>query len=323
MKHIEPLAEHLREARIQELKAELNHLLSITENVKTGKSSNTTHGNLRSKYNTKITCIRNYGVEHPTQLQSTRIKMVQTRKARYGDSYGGTDKAKQTKLQKYGKAGIGNTEKSAQTKRERYNGKWFDVDKLKSTLGVEAPCQLPQCRAAHKHVISATNIWWQQKLLQELDITFDCDDVNLDNKSYDLHCKHLLIEICPTISHNSTYGYAYAIGKSKHNYPLPFDYHFNKTQLALKHGYTCITVFDWMSFDAVIDTIRKHLADEPVDSTDFALNPQLSDDKSTIRKHWFNKQTRKYVSDNAEINCIDMLANGFVEIYDCGHASII
>lgn len=282
------------------------------------------------------TKLKRYGnIYGPNAFEHAKI----TKLKRYGNMFGDTSKSIQTRLERYGNRS-GNIKKSQDTKRKRYGNIWGDADKIRATklerygnaagidtklmqqkYGVPFFCMHQKCRNAHKNVISATNKRWQTLLLQELGLAFDCDDVNIERQSYDLHYKHLLIEICPTISHNSTYGYAYAIGKSKHNCPPPFDYHFNKAQLALKHGYTCITVFDWMTPEQVVDIIKQHL-DKTIDSTDFCFNPQQSIDKSTIRKHWTKLNSKEHIADIGQDD-EQMIADDYVAVYDCGHAKLL
>lgn len=311
---------------------------------------------IKRSFNIRIGCLRKFGVTSKLALKSTIEHTKRIKQERYGHPNGPVERINEIKLQKYGHIygpdaaehacqskeliygnRSGNIKKSQDTKRKRYGNIWGDADKIRATklerygnaagidtklmqqkYGVPFFCMHQKCRNAHKNVISATNKRWQTLLLQELGLAFDCDDVNIERQSYDLHYKHLLIEICPTISHNSTYGYAYAIGKSKHNYALPFDYHFNKTQLALKHGYTCITVFDWMTPEQVVNIIKQHL-DNTISSTDFCINPKLSDDKSTICKHWVKLNSKEHIVDAGQDEQ-EMLNTGYVAVYDCGHA---
>lgn len=314
---------------------------------------------IRRSYNCRLGCLRHFGAVSALARKDVIEHTKCIKQERYGHPNGPVERISEIKLQKYGHIygpdaaehacqskeliygnRSGNTKKSQDTKRKRYGNIWGDADKIRATklerygnaagidtelmqqkYGVPFFCMHQKCRSAHKNVISATNKRWQALLLQELGLAFDCDDVNIERHSYDLHYKHLLIEICPTISHNSTYGYAYAIGKSKHNCPLPFDYHFNKTQLALKHGYTCITVFDWMTPEQVVNIIKQHL-DKTIDSTDFCFNPQQSIDKSTICKHWTKLNSKEHIADIGQDD-EQMIADGYVAVYDCGHAKLL
>ena len=340
---MEPLTGEALEARIKELEEERDRLLAETPFVRYAPRK-TSHSTIKTKYNRKITCLCKYGVEHSNQCKDVTAKMVASKRAKYGNGMGNVAKQRQTNLERYGNA-WGNVAKSIETKRTKWGDSLSNINKMLETkqrlygnafgpkqkinattlqrYGVPWFCMTKKCRDANGRPISAINKYWHDKLQQELFINCGYDEISLCRFSFDLnysneHCK-LLIEINPTFSHNAAYGFAYAMGKSTHNCPYAFDYHFNKTQLALKHGYTCITIFEWMDDNEVIDTIRKHLAGEPVDSTDFALNPQLSDDKSTIRKHWHNFKTRQYAKDCGQ-DAQEMLDAGFLPVYDCGHA---
>ena len=248
-------------------------------------------------------------------------KRRRTNEARYGKSNGNTTNMVAGKIKKHGNA-FGDINKMVTTKMNKY-GHLFrapsDVSKTcEERYGVPWNCMTIQCRQAGA-AKSNVNIQWHNKLLDTLGIDFSYDDVHFDRFSYDLHFNNVLIEINPTFSHNSAYSYSYLRQQSSRNWLRPFDYHFNKTQLAIQHGYTCITIFEWMDDSQIIDIIRKHLAGEPVDSTDFALNPQLSDDRSTIRKHWCHLKTKEHIEDCGQ-DAQEMLDAGYVPVYDCGHA---
>lgn len=376
-----PLTGEALEKRIAELEQERDELLRTTEFVRYGPCRTTSHGNIKRNYNRRIGCLRSLGVEFPARNKDCVAKQQQTNLARHGCKAGNVEKRRQTNLERYGstwgdqercqqgkerkwgKRGIGNTQKAFDTKLRKYGNKCCDVEKRKQTVvkrygnawgnidaalqtkqqrygnksgnlervqevnmerhGVPWFCMTTKCRDAQGHVKSRANHWWHDKLLQELGIDCGLDNVNLGRWSYDLdycneHCK-LLIEVNPLWSHNATYGFAYLTGRTKHNKPVGKFYHFDKTQLALKHGYTCITIFEWMDDNEVIDVIRKHLAGKQVDSADFALNPQLSDDKSTIHKHWCHLKTKEHVEDCGQDEQ-EMINAGYVAVYDCGHA---
>ena len=251
---------------------------------------------------------------------------LNTKRQRYGNGHGNINKMLATRIERYGNKGC-NAKQAVKTRKVKYGNAAGNIAKMSETCmqryGVPWHCMTAKCRNAQGRVKSKANHWWHNKLLQELGIDCGLDDVNLENRSYDLSyangCCKLLIEVNPTITHNSTISYIYLVGKSKDNWPTGMQYHFDKTQLALKHGYTCITIFEWMDDNEVIDAIRKHLAGEPVDSTDFALNPQLSDDKSTIRKHWCHLKTKEHIEDCGQDEQ-EMIDAGYVAVYDCGHA---
>ena len=309
--------------------SDVNEKRQITNKAKYGYAG----GNIQQSIKTKL--------DKGIGIFGDRAAALTTKRKRYGNALGDLNKLQQTKLERYGDAHYSNKAKAKQTCKERYGyahwnvAKGIQVKRQKYGNGRGRPeaaiatnlqrygvpwfCMTNKCRQANHKVISRANVWWHNKLLQELQIEFAYDDVKLDTYSYDLHFEHVLIEVNPSFSHNSTYSFAYLTGIKQSNKPYSTQYHFNKTQLALKHGYTCITIFEWMDDNEVIDVIRKHLAGEPVDSTDLALNPQLSDDKSTIRKHWCHLKTKEHIEDCGQ-NEQEMIDAGYVVVYDCGHA---
>ena len=250
-------------------------------------------------------------------------KVQQTIREHYPDHSVITAKAQQTKMLRYGNA-AGNPLKAVHTRRLRYGDEYGGTAKRMQTnlerYGVPWFVMTEHCRHANGRTITTVNRWWHDFLLQRLNIDCTFDDVNIGRFSYDLHYKHLLIEINPSFSHNAAFGFAYAIGKSKRNLPIPNDRHFRKTQAALAAGYICITIWDWDNPDDVIEIIRQHLCNEHVDSTDLSKNPVICNDKSTIRKHWWNYKKRLYVVHTTEVDEQQLLDAGYVPVYDCGHA---
>ena len=251
--------------------------------------------------------------------------ICKTKELRYGYRNGNVPAIMAAKRAKYGNL-WGDMEQIKATKRERYGNASGDIGKMMATQCAKygglfgGPSKRPGA------IVSKTNLWWRDYLQQHLPLKFDTDAVCIYSKSYDLNCitkpyMHLLIEICPTFTHNSTTSFEFATGRAATNHPLPFDYHFNKTQLALKHGYTCITVFDWMTLEQVVDIIKQHL-DKTIDSTDFCFNPQQSIDKSTIRKHWTKLNSKEHITDIGQDD-EQMIADGYVAVYDCGYAKLL
>ena len=113
-------------------------------------------------------------------------------------------------------------------------------------------------------------------------------------KSYDLKIWDVVIEINPFVYHNST-RFPYNKGN-----PKPANYHQIRMQYALDNWYKCIMVWDWTSYDEVVDMIEDkwfHYEWPP-------------------RRHRYNWKTKEHIIDNW-LNKEDMLSKWFVEIYDC------
>ena len=300
-------------------------------------------GNVELSKQTKLERYGNAGAGNIEKMKSTKI-------ARYGNAFcGDYAKAQKTKELRYGSRGAGNIAKMLATRKERYGDyrkvakrgadvkrakyghPWGPLSKIQASAnktnieryGVPWSCMTSNCINSQGNIISKPNQFWHDKLQQELNIDCSYDDIKLLGFSYDLHyenehCK-LLIEVNPTFSHNSTYSYAYITKRTKRNRPKRHDSHFDKTQIALQHGYVCITIWDWDDHDTVIECIRKHLNGDKIDCADFSKNPQLSTDKSSIQLHWHNTKTWEHLLDNG-FDRQQMIASGFVEVYDCGHA---
>lgn len=81
------------------------------------------------------------------------------------------------------------------------------------------------------------------RLLDEHNITYD-REFRLGSYSYDFKINDILIEINPSITHNVTLS---PFGKI-----ISKDYHKNKSELATKHGYRCIHVWDWDDITKII-----------------------------------------------------------------------
>lgn len=79
-------------------------------------------------------------------------------------------------------------------------------------------------------------------------------EYRIENTSYDIFIEpNILLEIDPTYTHNSTEG-PYMGGK--HIEPKDKWYHYDKTELATKHGFRCIHLFDFDNKDQIIKSLR-------------------------------------------------------------------
>ena len=194
-----------------------------------------------------------------------RIKRIQsTCMSRYGDptavnSVHSRILAKQTCLNKYG---VDHYSKSSDYK-EKYTKTMIDkygttvplrsdmiLDKLRNTClqryGVPYACMRPECRSSYR-TISKINQEFSEKLHDAgLDSILE---FSLDRFSYDIKVNNILIEINPSITHNSY------INIFPNCDPLDSKYHMNKTDVAEKNGYRCIHVFDWDDWSKIVELI--------------------------------------------------------------------
>lgn len=84
-----------------------------------------------------------------------------------------------------------------------------------------------------------------KKLLEAADITFE-REYCLDKKFFDFKVGNTLVEINPTVTHNSTFT------PFTYNSPLAKSYHKLKSEIANKYNYRCIHIFDWEDKEKVI-----------------------------------------------------------------------
>lgn len=87
--------------------------------------------------------------------------------------------------------------------------------------------------------------------LLEAGISFE-REFCLDHKLFDFKIDNYLIEINPTITHNSTYT------PFSYSKPLAKTYHRDKSRLAEAHGYTCIQLFEWEDSKKLINIIANN-----------------------------------------------------------------
>lgn len=246
-----------------------------------------------------------------------KAKAIDTKKRKYGNAWGDRSKICATNLERYGYAN-GNVAKMCKTKRARWGNAFGNLTLIRERLAdlYGAVCHF-SVRSKSKPC-SKLELFVHDKILHALGINFEYSHL-IGGRLYDLRYNDIVIEISPTISHNSTYSFAYLNNRTHNNVPMHMHYHFDKTQLALKHGYICITIFDWYNLNDVVSIVGMHLAKLSINSTDFALNPQLSDDMSTIRKHWCHLKTKEHIEDCGQDEQ-EMIDAGYVAVYDCGHA---
>ena len=216
----------------------------------------------------KQTMMERYGVTVPAKNKEIQKKIQETQYENNGGVYAfNTEKQRQTMIERYGGAGSMSSpevrEKLRKTLMERY--------------GYENPMQIPEVkeRALKKIVenhgilfggagnISKKNILFQESLA-ELGIESELEK-RVGSLFFDLHLTgtNILVDINPTVSHNSYRSFAcerthcgYPCSKHK---PTATSYHLNRCKTALSNGYDLIQIFDWDDWDAVIPMIANRI----------------------------------------------------------------
>lgn len=256
------------------------------------------------------TNLKRYGVEMPFLSKEIQDKVKETHELKYGGNpFSNKDiikKIKKTNLKKYGyecpiqSKVIQN--KSMETQRKNHGGKLaFHTTKQEETMlkryGYKYPFQSPEIQRKINHTasISKTNLKFADFLKEH---GYRCKmEFVVEMYFYDIHLlnTNILIEIDPTYTHNSTYGFTRGSGGGN---PKDKYYHYNKTRCALNNGFVCIHKFDWVSGSDILDIIKR------LNDIDFKqYEPQC---------HWYNDTTGEHYLEKPDNE------NGFVRIYDDG-----
>lgn len=195
------------------------------------------------------TNLRKYGVKNVFESKEWQtLAHNNQRKKNEGKLAFNTKKQKETLLKKYGVDNISKL-KSTKIKREKTNLEKYGIPY--PILSEES-----QRKAFENNgvTISKTNKKWQKFLKKETGLDFQ-----LEKGHFDLVYKNLAIDINPTVTHNSTFSYAYTTGRIKENKPLSRNYHYKRYLKAKKQGYFLISVFDWYEPNKIIDLIKSKL----------------------------------------------------------------
>jgi hypothetical protein len=262
----------------EEDKAHIDELRKKTTEEKYGDP------NWRNPEKTRQTFLANFGVENPNQSEEVREKIKETNLKKYGVNVPAKNKTirekirnthlnkseeekqeiasktEKTCLEKYGtKSPLQNEnirEKIAKTNLERYGHTvGWNYNKIRQTnmekYGVEYTCLLDSCQKNNQYLISKLNIKFAETLVQnglsnELEF-------KLGNYSFDIKTGDVLIELDPTFTHSST---KVVYKGNKKIPPKAFDYHYNKSKIAIENGYRCIHIWDWDDKDKIINLLK-------------------------------------------------------------------
>lgn len=162
------------------------------------------------------TCLKNHGVRRPMMSKKIQLKAQATCMRRYKKRFvlqvsTIRKRITQTNIERYGVANAFNIVNN------KNNKKWTD---------------------------SGPNLKFAKKL-DEHNIEYEREFIIL-NRIYDFKIGNILIEINPSITHNSKIN---VFGGD----PLHPEYHMNKYILAKQHGYHNICVWDWDNVDKIVN----------------------------------------------------------------------
>lgn len=225
-------------------------------------------------------------ISHRTE--SYRIKIQQTTRERYGvdnvfESPIIRAKADRTKEERYGDKNYNNREKTSETVRKH--------------LGVDWPTQHPLVRALAKETRNKSKLLKVKpdviklrnpsnskpnlkfmKLLEKNNIQYEREfTIQLSRYDFKILNSNILIEINPTITHNSLWT---PFGNHE---GLKIDYHLNKSNLAEQNGYRVIHIFDWDSYEDIIQMIQLEMLNSSIyNNKCYTLNIQKFNDSIQV-----------------------------------------
>lgn len=186
-------------------------------------------------------CMNSLGVSWPTQSSEVLQKRSETNLIRYGGSGWGSPQIKEkcahTVLMKYGVSNVMQSPEVKETLSKNVNDKY----------GVPWYCMHPNCRVYSTNDSVPNRTFG--RLLAENNIEYTTEFI-IERKSFDFKVGNVLIEIDPTPTHN--------IRWTPFNKDSGIDprYHRSKSDVAERHGYRCIHVWDWDDTNKIISLLK-------------------------------------------------------------------
>ena len=263
------------------------------------------------------TNLKKYGVIHNWQKPEIREKVNNNNLKKYGtkNALNGYI-AKQTKLDRYGDENYNNREKyketyksfsqekldniklkTQQTCLKKYNTTHHMKNKeiqlkLQNTFLEKYGVTSPMLLHPNNNAISKYNLKFQKYIQDTLGITLELE-FQLYNHYYDFKYNNILIELNPSISHNSSISFAHLTGlctepNCKKHLPLDKNYHFKKWLLAKNSGYELISIFDWYDLEKVISLLKSKLQ----------LNTNKIGARKTVIKQIDTKMSKDFLNKN-------------------------
>ena len=162
-----------------------------------------------------------------------------------------------TKLEKYGLDNINNWKKGHKTRIDNYGS--IEESYKQGNLKQQQTCL---DRYGYACVLNSSELKNHRKkrdtipnkkfatLLERYAIMFE-QEFCLGTKAYDFKVNDTLIEINPTITHN-TYINPYDKNKC-----MEYDYHLDKSIIAKQNNYRCIHVWDWDDKNKILNLLTK------------------------------------------------------------------
>lgn len=218
----------------------------------------------------KATMVERYGTEVPARNKDIAEKIRQTQTENHDGSFAfNTEKQSDTMIRRFG--GKGRLSSPDEMRRQ--------LDTMVERYGVRTPCEYTPFQEKAQNtlitrygsifqnaVISRMNKDFARKL-QELGVETEFEK-ELDGRYFDIFIPdhNILIEINPTITHNSTIPFACTrngCGNNDcHHKALSRDYHYNKSIIARNHDMTLIQKYDWDSDEDILAMIYEKIRED-------------------------------------------------------------
>lgn len=211
------------------------------------------------------TMLEKYGAITPAKNDEVKAKIRSTQLSNNDGVFAfNTDKQKQTMIERFG--GAGRLSDPAEVIRQR--------SKMQELYGVNTPCELPEfLDRAMKTIIanngylfgngnrtSKLNLSFAEKLKDKFSVEVELEKY-VDGAFFDLYIPdaNLLIDLNPTITHNSTVSFACIrsncdkdLDSCDTHSPKRRNYHFTRAEKARAHGYRLIQIYDWDDSDKIL-----------------------------------------------------------------------
>ena len=205
------------------------------------------YGTEESVSKRKQTSMERYGVDNPLKLKEIRDLGKKIIKERYGVDTAlevpeVRDKILETIKEKYGVDNI--------MKLDKYKSKYKST--MLDNYGVISGFLTDNAINSHKHgtksninneFVSFISTSISKQVVQEKSVIKYIYDVSVGD--------NILIDINPTVSHNTFISYPYRLGLVAENNPVDVEYHLKRAENALENNFYLISVFDWDDWEKI------------------------------------------------------------------------
>jgi len=258
------------------------------------------------------TFIERYGADNPMRNKDIQETLRQSINDKYGvDNVFANEeiklKVKQTILEKYGVENISQLPSNQ--------------DKVRATtlirFGVESVLQLPEnqlkASLANGKRISKINKKWKEILTKEANKEFKMETHFGDNYYADLGYDNVLIDINPTITHNSTNSFVHFTSickvdgcEKKSHAPRDTEYHQKRALMAEENGYVLLQYFDWYDPEIFISIVKSKLKQE--DKKVYARKTVLKEISQADANRFF-RENHLMGASNGQTLCLGLFYN--------------